>query len=235
MKSSAQLQAEGLRRLRDPSILHIIGVDEVGYGSWAGPVVVCAAMLKVGWSHPKVRDSKKVSPRVREDLYDNVLKPPAVRAYSILEYSSRDVDLMGVTKARDRLVVATVNNILKYDPSCMVVMDGNQLPRGLPPRSLCFPDADNLVQAVSAASILAKVYRDRKMVVMHEEYPWYDFASNSGYGSAAHEQGIEEYGLCPIHRRSYRNIKQYAAKELRMKRALARLCAWRPLPEETQD
>lgn len=227
MKTSAQLQAEGLRKLRDPTLRYIIGVDEVGYGAWAGPVVVCAAMVEVGWSHPGVTDSKDVKESTRERLVRDVLKPPAVRAYSIMEHSNVAVDSMGLAKARDALVLAAVKYCLQKDATAMVVMDGNQLPRGLPGRALCFPKADALVPAVSAASILAKVYRDNLMRKLHEEYPWYDFGSNVGYGTEMHEQGIREHGICPIHRRSYRNIKQFAAKEVQMKRALARLHAWR--------
>jgi ribonuclease HII len=235
MKTSAQLQAEGLRKLRDPTLKYIIGVDEVGYGAWAGPVVVCAAIAAVGWSHPEVTDSKDVKEPVRERLVKEILKPPVIRAYSIMEHSNVAVDSMGLAKARDALVLAAVKYCLQKEPTAMVVMDGNQLPRGLPSRSLCFPKADALVPAVSAASILAKVYRDNLMRKLHEEYPWYDFGSNVGYGTGMHEQGIEEHGLCAVHRRSYRNIKQHAAKEVRMKRALARLLTWRPLPNATHD
>lgn len=235
MKPSAQLQAEGLRKLRDPTLRYVIGVDEVGYGAWAGPVVVCAAMVDVGWSHPEVTDSKNVKESVRERLVKEVLKPPAVRAYSIMEYSNVDIDRMGLAKARDTLVVAAVKYCLQKDPTAMVVMDGNQLPKGLPERAICFPKADTLVPAVSAASILAKVYRDNLMRRLHEEHPWYDFGSNVGYGTEMHEQGIREHGLCPLHRRSYRNIKQYAAKEVQMQRALARLLTWQPSRREMQD
>ena len=228
MKTSAQLQDYGLGRLRDPSVRRIIGVDEVGYGAWAGPVVVCATIVDATWLDPRVKDSKVVTAAKREQLVRDVLRPPNVLAYYILEHDNRAIDAMGLARARDDLVVKAVGKCLKNDPTAQVVMDGNQLPPGLPPRTLCFPKADSLVTAVSAASILAKVHRDTLMQSMHEEYPWYDFSSNVGYGSKRHEEGIAEHGLCAIHRFSYRNIRQVLVKERRMKLFLARLRSWRP-------
>lgn len=213
MLTTEQLQREGLRRLSEPDLRHIIGVDEVGYGSWAGPVVVCAAVVPVGIVDPRIRDSKKVtSPRVRAHLANFVLVPPLVVMERVEENSNEVIDYLGLVPARDALVVMAVRACLRRYPHALVVMDGNVLPAGLDPkRSLCFPKADNLVLAVSAASLIAKAYRDSLMQDMHQKYPQYGFDTNVGYGSRAHEEALREYGVCPIHRVSYRNIRQLVA------------------------
>lgn len=213
MQTTEQLQKEGLRRLSDPGLRHIIGIDEVGYGSWAGPVVVCAAVVPVGLVDSRIRDSKKVtSPRVRAYLANFVLVPPLVVMECVEENSNVAIDQFGLVPARDALVIKTARTCLRSYPNALVVMDGNVLPLGLSSRnSMCFPKADNLVLAVSAASLIAKAYRDSLMQDMHLKYPQYGFNTNVGYGSRVHEEALREYGVCPIHRISYRNIKQLVA------------------------
>jgi ribonuclease HII len=225
-QSSKELQTRGLQKLRQLKPKYIIGIDEVGYGSWAGPVVVCAALVLANWSDPRVRDSKKYRTRDDREAAAKLLVPPTVKAQYILEYDNHAIDAMGLSNARDALAVRAAKLCLKLVGDAPVVMDGNQIPNELLGKAVCFPKADSLVPAVSAASVLAKVYRDNLMVEMHEMYPWYDFASNAGYGAANHVEGIASHGLCEIHRCSYQNIKQFAKQASQGRLAVARLLAW---------
>lgn len=220
-----QMQREGLRRLQSTTIPHVLGVDEVGYGAWAGPVVVCATVVPKGWAVPGLRDSKKLSAARRSQLNSD-LTTSGMLMHVILEFDNTVVDSLGVTKARDILVMRAVQRCLTEFPNAMVVMDGDHLPANLPGTAMCFPKADDLVQAVAAASVLAKVYRDGLMDTMHDQYPWYDFGSNMGYGTAAHQEGIEDHGLCAIHRRSYRNLAPFARRGWLVRRGVARLLEW---------
>lgn len=227
-------QQKALNHIQQSQREYIIGIDEVGYGALAGPVTVGAVVARRGWRHHEVRDSKafgNASPgarAARKSVAHRVVLPEIVTAI-VLSHDSCVIDRMGVTKARDDLVVQVAQHCLATYPQALVVMDGNVIPRGLPLQAtICLPKADALVPAVSAASILAKVDRDNFMQQMHEEYPWYDFCSNVGYGTKHHELAIEEYGLCPIHRRSYRNLRDYWIKESRMRRVLDRLRGWPP-------
>lgn len=159
--------------------------------------------------------------------------PSVVVAYEIKEHDADVIDQMGVTRARDDLVKSTVFACAQYLADAVVVMDGNVLPLGMPGTTLCFPKADALVPAVSAASVLAKAWRDELMERYDELYPHYDFASNAGYGTARHQQGLLRHGPCPIHRMSYRNIREVTAQYSRAKRKVARLFAWQPSRKET--
>jgi ribonuclease HII len=212
--TSLQLQERGLRKLQDPDIDFVIGIDEVGYGAWAGPVVVCAAVAPARWAHPEVRDSKdygsdvRVARAARESLVRNLLIPPIIPYHLILSYSSMEIDEKGLARARDSLALRAARRCSEKYPRAYVVMDGNTRPAGMPDRFICMPKADNLVPAVSAASIIAKVYRDELMEVLALEYPGYDFEHNSGYGSPKHSMGLVAHGVSPVHRKSYRNIQQ---------------------------
>lgn len=215
MKTSLELQQEGLRKLTEQHLDFVIGIDEVGYGAWAGPVVVCAAVAPARWSHPEVRDSKdygndtKVARAVRESLTRNLLIPPIIPYHLILSYSSMEIDEKGLSKARDSLALRAARRCSERYPSAYVVMDGNTRPAGMPDRFICMPKADSLVPAVSAASILAKVYRDELMAVLALEYPGYGFERNSGYGTPQHRAGLVRHGVSLVHRQSYRNIRQF--------------------------
>lgn len=223
---SKELQRSGLQKLKEASPKYIIGVDEVGYGSWAGPVVVCAALVRADWHDDRVRDSKKYNSRAAREIAATLCVPPFVPVHFVLEYDNTVIDEIGLSRARDQLAVKAAECCLKHRRDAPIVMDGNQIPDALVGRALCFPKADSLVQAVSAASVLAKTYRDKLMEVYHERYPWYDFASNAGYGADRHVEGILSHGLCEIHRRSYRNIKQFATTASQGKLAVARLLEW---------
>ncbi len=210
MQSSTQeLQRVGLARLRELGTSFIIGVDECGYGAWAGPVTVCAAVARADWSHPRVKDSKKMEKREHVLVVRDVLVASVIPTYSIRNHSSFTIDKIGLHVARDQLVLEAVRHVRKEVPDALAVMDGNQLPKGLH-NALCFPKADGLVGAVAAASILAKADRDELMRFFHEDYPQYGFDTNAGYRSPKHVAALETLGPTPIHRFSFSNIREYA-------------------------
>lgn len=217
----------------------IIGVDEVGYGSIAGPVFVGAAVVRQGWKDARIKDSKKLDHQQRKRLVRDVLIPPNLLFSIVLGHSSETIDKMGVHHARDDLVKQVVEACRAQYPRALVVMDGNELPFELP-NMVCMPKADDLVLAVSAASILAKEDRDDCMRLLHEEYPKYGFKNHMGYGTGEHNSALAKFGPCPIHRFSYRNVQEVArkfgtrpgatSKPSPDGAATAKISGWRPPP-----
>ena len=204
-------QRRALARINSLNGELIIGVDEVGYGCIAGPVTVGAVVASSSWRDNRVRDSKKLDHPQRARLVREVLHPPVVAFSIVLNHTSEVVDQLGVNGARDDLVLQVVKACRARYAKALVVMDGNQLPPGVE-GIVCLPKADDLVKAVSAASILAKEDRDACMKMIHEEWPQYGFKAHVGYGTAQHIQALNKYGPCPIHRFSYRNIQEVARK-----------------------
>lgn len=188
---------------------YIVGVDECGYGSWAGPVTVCAAVVQRGWSHPRVKDSKKVGKVHHEELVRAVLVPPAVPFYSVVSESNRVIDKIGLLPARDKAIAVAIRACLERYPAAMVVMDGNVRPVGAPRCTICLPKADKYIPAVSAASLLAKEEHDWFMRSVHAEYSGYGFNTNAGYGTEEHEAGLAAMGATPYHRLSIERVRKY--------------------------
>lgn len=184
-----------------------MGVDEVGFGSLAGPVAVGGVVARADWQDPRVRDSKQLDGAVRARLVREVLLPPTVAFSLVLSHDNLAIDRMGVGRARDDLVRQVVDACRAKFPSALVVMDGNQAPPGVK-NLVCIPKADQLVKAVSAASILAKEDRDECMRLLHEEWPAYNFENNVGYGTEAHLSALNRFGPCPIHRFSYKIVRE---------------------------
>lgn len=204
-------QRRALARINSLNGELIIGVDEVGYGCIAGPVAVGAVVASSSWRDNRVRDSKKLDHPQRARLVREVLHPPVVAFSIVLNHTSEIVDQLGVVGARDDLVAQVVKACRKLYPKALVVMDGNQLPPGVE-GIVCLPKADDLVKAVSAASILAKEDRDACMKLIHEEWPQYGFKAHVGYGTTQHIQALNKYGPCPIHRFSYKNVQEIARR-----------------------
>ncbi len=179
---------------------YIAGVDEVGRGPLAGPVVCAAVIMPLDEDSlvVGVDDSKKLSEKKREELAE-LIKERAL-AYTIVEVSEKDIDEINILQAT-RLGMKRAIEGLAIPPQT-VLTDGNMtLDISFPQRSVVHGDA--LSYSIGAASIIAKVYRDKKMEEFAKIYPQYAFESNKGYGSAAHIQAIREHGLCPIHRRTF--------------------------------
>ncbi len=187
----------------------VIGLDEAGRGPWAGPVVAAAAWLDPAGLDPALSegldDSKKLSAKRRNDLFDILSDPACAGArVAVGEASVEEIDDLNILQA-SLLAMRRAVAGLKVTPE-LVFIDGNRCP-ALPMEARAVVKGDSLVAAISAASILAKVTRDRAMAALARDYPGYGWERNQGYGTAEHRAGIARLGVTPLHRRSFRPIR----------------------------
>ena len=177
----------------------ICGMDEVGRGPLAGPVVVCAIVMPLDGDKliDGVDDSKKLSEKRREALFDKITA--AAAALSVVRVEPREIDEINILEATKKAMKKAVDEI--KDKADIVFVDAVKL--DLPLSTLAIIKGDAKSYNIAAASIVAKVYRDRLMKEYAEQYPQYDFASNKGYGTAKHIAALRQYGATPIHRRSF--------------------------------
>ncbi len=180
----------------------VAGVDEAGRGPLAGPVVAAAVILDDRQPIAGLADSKVLSPRKRERLFDEI-RAKAL-ACCIAEASVEEIDRLNILQA-SLLAMRRAVEGLRLVPR-RVLVDGNQLPAlNMPAAAIVSGDAK--VPAISAASILAKVYRDRLCLALDRDYPDYGFAAHKGYPTAAHLAALRQHGACPVHRRSYAPVR----------------------------
>ena len=184
-------------------IKQIAGVDEAGRGPCAGPLVVAAVILKDPFAAElsEVRDSKELSERLREKLFDVVIEQAL--SYSIIEISVEEIDSFGLHKSNLEGMRRAINS-LEIVPE-YVLTDGYAI-EGLAIPNLAVWKGDQVAVSISAASILAKVYRDSEMVKLDSKYPGYGLAKHKGYITAAHTKALGELGVTEIHRKSFANI-----------------------------
>jgi len=180
----------------------VAGVDEAGRGPLAGPVVAAAVILDDRQPIAGLADSKVLSPRKRDRLFDEIRAKSL--ACCIAEASVEEIDRLNILQATLLAMRRAVDG-LRLVP-LRVLVDGNQLP-ALPMTAAAIVAGDAKVPAISAASILAKVYRDRLCLALHRDYPDYGFASHKGYPTAAHLAALRKHGACPVHRRSYAPVR----------------------------
>jgi ribonuclease HII len=185
-------------------ITHIAGVDEAGRGPCAGPLVIAAVILKDPFAKElsAVRDSKELSEKLREELFE-VIKEQAL-AYSIIDISVLEIDQLGLHKSNIEGMRRAVNSLTQVPE--YVLTDGYPIP-GLAIPNLAVWKGDQVAISISAASILAKVYRDREMLALDAKYPGYGLAKHKGYITAAHTKALSELGVSDIHRKSFANIQ----------------------------
>lgn len=203
-----------VERARLAGARYLIGVDEVGYGAWAGPLVVAGVVTPIDWTLLGVTDSKKISSNKRERLYPQILNNIS---YSVVhDRTAGYIDRVGMGKVIVEATCYVVVRCLRVFPDAAVMLDGNPGPvdewlkRHYPKTPVITePKADSKVLAVGAASIVAKVERDAMMCWLEERFPGYDFEGNKGYHSAKHVEGLQNLGPCVEHRRSYKPIKAY--------------------------
>lgn len=178
------------------------GVDEAGRGPLAGPVVAAAAVFENGVQVEGVTDSKKLSERKREELFEKIIG--SVLTYGIGIVDHLTIDKINIYQASIVAMQEAVDG-LQIKPN-IILADGNSFRhKTLPFENIIDGDAKNF--SIAAASIIAKVTRDRMMVQFHQSFPMYGFAKNKGYGTREHLEAIRKYGLSEIHRRSFRSSK----------------------------
>jgi ribonuclease HII len=179
----------------------VAGADEAGRGACAGPLVAGAAVLPPALRLPGLGDSKLVAERRRELLYDAIVEQ--AEAWAVAVVPAAEVDRIGVQEANYRALREAVAG-LGLRPA-LALIDGFAVPAlGVPGQAVV--KGDRLVAAISAASILAKVTRDRMMAELDGQWPLYGFAGHKGYATAAHQQALDLHGPCPEHRLSYANV-----------------------------
>jgi ribonuclease HII len=184
----------------------VAGVDEAGRGPLAGPVVAAAVILDELHPIQGLADSKKLTPLKRERLYDEIRA--RALCFSIAEASVEEIDALNILQATMLAMQRAVEG-LRLKPA-KVLVDGNRLPK-LDMLAEAIVKGDDKVQAISAASILAKVHRDRWCVQYDAQYPLYGFAGHKGYGTAAHLAALRLHGACPQHRRTFSPVAEVLA------------------------
>lgn len=176
----------------------ICGVDEAGRGPLAGPVCAAAVIMPEGLIIDGVNDSKKLTAKKREKLFD-IIKNEAV-CYSVAFASASEIDEINILNATHLAMTRAVEGLEKVPE--VVLVDGNSLPKWYY-NSEAIVKGDAVCHSIACASILAKVSRDRLMLLEAEKYPQYSFEKHKGYGTKVHVQAIKEYGPCPIHRKTF--------------------------------
>lgn len=193
MEYEQQLTAKGIRC--------IAGVDEVGRGAWAGPIVACAVILPLRPRLRGIRDSKLLSSAKREVLAARI----RAVAYSIGigVVPPEEIDRDGINAANQRVMQLAIAQLRQVE---FLLVDGRPL-YSFDTQHTAIINGDALVYSIAAASIVAKVARDHMMQKYHEQFPQYAFVTNNGYGTAEHQRALHTYGVSPIHRRSFQPIR----------------------------
>lgn len=178
----------------------VCGTDEAGRGPLAGPVVAAAVVLPEGLAIPGLDDSKKLTEKRREALYGAICEQAL--AYGIAQSSAREIDGMNILAASLLAMRRAVETVKKTVFPGVVLVDGNRpTDFGVPCRTVVHGDA--ISQSIAAASVLAKVTRDRLLAELDRQYPVYGFAKHKGYPTKEHKLAVYEYGPCPEHRTSF--------------------------------
>ena len=195
------------RALRRAGLAPVAGVDEAGRGACAGPLVAAAAVLPEGRAGqvPGLADSKLLTAKARERCYDQVLRRAV--AWSVVVVSHTDCDRLGMHVANVEALRRCIA-LLEQRPA-YVLTDGFPVD-GLGAPGLAMWKGDRVAACISAASVIAKVTRDRIMTELHETWPEYDFATHKGYVTPEHTAALELHGPCPVHRRRFVNVRRAA-------------------------
>ena len=193
------------RALRKAGVEIIAGIDEAGRGPLAGPVVAAAVILPERFRHKTLTDSKQLSAAVREEIYAELTADGSGVTWTVSVSGNEEIDRINILRATHQAMRRAV--------AALSVAPQHALIDGLPVRPFPIPQTalvkgDSLSLSIAAASILAKVTRDRIMVEMDGLYPQYSFSQHKGYGTPEHLAMLREHGPCPIHRRSFLPVRQ---------------------------
>ena len=184
--------------LKEKGFSYVAGVDEAGRGPLAGPVYAAAVILPEGAELPGINDSKKLTPKKREELFEKITDIAV--SYSIFSVDEKEIDEINILNATHKAMNGAVNSLSKKPD--YVIIDGNSI-KGMEIAHETVVKGDAKSISIAAASILAKVARDRYIDEMGKVYPEYGFENHKGYGTKAHTDAILKYGVCPIHRRTF--------------------------------
>jgi ribonuclease HII len=189
--------------LRAQGFLRIAGVDEVGRGPLAGPVVAAAVILDPASLPPDLDDSKRMTPRRREKAERAIRELAQVGIGSATVEEIEALNILGATHLAMRRALAALPA-----PADHALIDGNQLPKGLPMGATGLVGGDRLSLSIAAASVVAKVWRDELMVTLAQQHPGYGWEANKGYGSKSHREALQRLGPTPFHRRSFGTVRK---------------------------
>ena len=193
------------RELRDNKITFIAGVDEVGRGPLVGPVVAACVVLPEEFNLEGLTDSKKLSEKKRDFYFDEIKRQALGIGIGIIDEKKIDeVNIYEATKLAMKAAIEECNKNCKIEH---ILIDAMPLELDIPTTSIIKGDLKSIT--ISAASVIAKVTRDRMLDELHEQFPMYDFKKNKGYPTKKHLAAIEEYGIIDQHRRSYGPVKNY--------------------------
>ena len=185
------------QELHRQGYVNVAGVDEVGRGPLAGPVVAAAVILPHDFDVLGIDDSKKLSENRREELYDIITEKAVAWGIGMADHETIDeINILQAAKLAMKRALAELEDVDYITFDAMKIEDID-----IPQESVI--KGDSKILAIAAASIVAKVTRDRMMTEYAKQYPGYGFEKNKGYGTKAHYEGISEHGICPIHRRSF--------------------------------
>lgn len=176
----------------------LCGVDEAGAGPLAGRVYAAAVILPQGWDHPYLNDTKRVTPRRRDLLYEAITQEAL--AWSVAWAEPEEIDAINILQARMLAMERAIQGL--SIPPDLALIDGNRS-QGITTPNQTVVKGDSKSASIAAASILAKVCRDRHMVEMDRQYPQYGFAQHKGYPTKLHYERLRQYGPCPIHRKTF--------------------------------
>ena len=191
-------------RLRCAGYTCVAGIDEAGRGPLAGPVLAAAVILPVDFAHAVLNDSKQLSAKRREKIYEELMADDRLLIGSAAA-SVEEVDRLNILRASHLAMERAVRGLPRLPDICII--DGLPVPRFPWPHE-GIVKGDGLSLSIAAASIIAKVERDRIMLAADVEYPQYGFAAHKGYGTPLHLARLRKYGPCPLHRRSFQPVAQ---------------------------
>ena len=192
------------RQLHDEGFSFVAGVDEAGRGPLAGPVVAAAVIFTDISRVPQVFDSKQLTEKAREELFEMLTQSDKV-IYAFEEVDNEEIDRINILQATHLAMRTAVDKLLQKPD--FVLIDGNPV-KSMPYPNLNVVKGDAKCAAISAASIIAKVHRDRLMCEYAKEYPEYGFELHKGYGTAMHIEAIRKFGVTPIHRKTFSPIRE---------------------------
>lgn len=204
LRASSEIFADPENYWRKHGLALIAGVDEAGRGPLAGPVVAAAVILPDPAAISGLKDSKRLSPEVRAALAEEIRKKALT--FAVREVSPRCIEQWGIRAASLRAMAWAVQ-ALAPGPEIVLIDGRDPLPLPYPQQPVI--DGDHCCPSIAAASILAKVHRDQYMEACHRRYPQYNFASHKGYATREHLEALRVWGPCPLHRRTFKGVKEW--------------------------